>query len=208
MVEFWSKALLMTNVEPYEPETILFDSSTPGTYELEIPTEIIAEVYVVAAGSGACVSAGGISAKGSRSGGGSGSAFIGVIKIPKGTISLTVGRGGPGGYKNGEWAYGSAGGNSSLGEIVVAFGATGSSADKNGAGAGGNGGATPSIAAQILATIQCAAGRSGEHKMGTAPASGGSSLYGGYGRGGNSNGTSPEAGTNGYIKIIYKGLRA
>lgn len=76
--------------EPYEPETVLFESSTPGTYNLELKTATF-EVEISGAGGGYYRTSG---LKPAKYHGGSGAAFKGIFKLTKNIYSITVGKGG------------------------------------------------------------------------------------------------------------------
>lgn len=163
---------------PYEVGQVLFESGTPGTYNLEVEFTGLYEIWICGAGGGGGKTSGMSSVKHR---GGSAAAFQGVVKLKKGNFPLSIGeRGNQGKYISTE------GGASSIGEFIICGGGIG--------GFQGAAGGTLTINIEIVSsTIQ---------SNGVA-ASSASVLGNGYGAGGygNENGT---WGTNGYIKIIYK----
>lgn len=207
MLEFWSKQLLLSaKSDPYKPETVLFESATPGSYNVEILGKGKYEVYCIGAGGGGL---GFISHMGSgthrntvyyRDAGGSGSGFVGIIVLDKGNCSLVVGTGG---NRIASKGTAGAGGNSSISNSITAFGGTGGS---TGTG-NGLGGQNPQITAKIVSTTLNVPGNAGTGGTGTSysrddvAAYGGTSVYNGYGAGGGHDSN----GANGYIKIVYKG---
>lgn len=177
----------------YPIDTILFESSTPGTSSIELEKGIY-EIYCIAGGGGGWGKKGGIIEE--AAGGGSGSGFIGQITISKGNYKVTVGAGGAGGSVSGE-----NGGNSTIGNIVKTLGGSGS-------GKYAPGGAAPEITTSIVSTILNQSGNTGKYNgQGSNPsADGGASLYNGYGAGGTGRSIGGgESGSSGYVKIVYKG---
>lgn len=186
----------------YVPGKVLFESSTPGAYSLYVKCRCkLAVIIVGAGGGGAC--------QGSyytnnytvnvSAGGGSGAYINGIIEVYAGTYQVVVG--GAGGYVKyvnaGQEAVGGNGGASSVFGQVAGGGFGGHA---NTADGGGNGGVVQTITSGINGIK---GSKSGQVVVwGDYPAvecAGGSSRYGGYGAGGNGNGT---AATGGYIKIV------
>ncbi len=193
--------------DPYKKETVLFESATPGSYNLNISGDGVYLVYCIGGGGGSARSYSHTKKKVALAGGGSGSGFIGEIYINSGNYSIVVGNGGNASYTGGSWCYGAAGGNSSISNIITCFGGNGGAADAGGpsyiAGAGGN---SPAIIGRTKNIVLNSSGVSGGN------GSGGTSLYNGYGAGGASTGSnfssagSQNPGVAGYVKIIYKRL--
>lgn len=181
--------------------TVLFDNATPGTYSITLPAGTY-EVYVIAGGGGASATKSGRSRYGS--GGGSGSGFIGYIKITKQTLNIIVGKGGQGSFVQWSNTKGENGDNSSIGNLVVAYGGQSNYSES---GAGGAGGAAPTITTTVVSQTLNRAGNTGQYRGNTEQAPGGASLYNGYGGGGMAGADQYYAnpGTNGYVKIIYRG---
>ena len=195
--------------DPYKKETVLFESSTPGTYNLNISGDGVYLVYCIGGGGGSARSYSPSKKKAAKAGGGSGSGFIGEIHISSGDYSIVVGNGGNAAYTGGGWSYGAAGGNSSLSNIITCFGGRGGAADAGGPSyIVGAGGSAPAIIGQTKNIELNSSGNSG----GNGP--GGASLYNGYGTGGTaihdhpfSSAGSQNPGTAGYVKIVYKRLK-
>lgn len=187
--------------DPYKKETVLFESATPGTYNIEILGKGKYEVYCIAAGGGGLsyiLHAGSNrKPKITQTAGGSGSGFIGTVVLDKGFYLLTVGAGGNRIESNGTAGTG---GNSSIANSVVAFGGTGGKMLGN-----GNGGQNSQVTVKVISTRLNSPGNGGTGGCSGASSStaayGGASVYNGYGAGGGHRSN----GTNGYIKIIYKG---
>ena len=185
MMELWSKNLLLKS-GPYKKGQVIFESSTPGTYNVEILGKGKYEVYCIGGGGG------GYYKRNPKSvgSGGSGSGFIGIIKIEASILSVSVGAGGR--YQS----YNGAG--SSIGNLVITYGGGRGST-------GGAAGAQPTINATIISTTLNSAGNPGESSGGSGPVAGGASLYNGYGAGGVGQTGNNSSGVSGYVKIVYKG---
>ncbi len=183
MREAWSKNLLLKS-DPYKKNQVIFESSTPRTYNVEILGKGKYEVYCIAGGGGGRY---GDSSRDYMQGGGSGSGFIGIIRINAGTLNVTVGAGGR--YQS----Y--PGNNSAIAGIVKTYG--------GGAG-GGGGGAIPTLSVIPISTTLNSSGNRGETSRGGV-AKGGASLYEGYGAGGDGEFLRNNSGKPGYIKVVYKG---
>lgn len=167
--EIYHGSTLVYQSSKYDIDEVVYESSTAGTVSFNLLEKGKYEVYCIAGGGGRSVT------KNFRFGGGSGSGFIGIIEMTKGTLSLVVGNGG---------GFEEAGGNSTIGEYVTAYGANVL-----------QGGATPSIIATIISTTLNTAGNHGGYDAGA-------SVYQSYGRGSDSTTNNAQAG---YIKIIFKG---
>lgn len=160
------------------PGTIVFESSTVGTYSVEIPVNGRYEVTLVGGGGSGSQEINS-SFFSYASGGGSGACFQGVLQLSKGTYTVTVG------------------GTTVAFNISAGLGGDGVRAS------GGSGGVLDtSQASSIISSTISSNGNSGGHDHRSTTkvfAYGGSSLYGGYGKGSDSNTNNK---TNGYIKII------
>lgn len=213
---------------PYTPGEVIFESSTPGTYTV---TPLMAGTYniiCVGAGGGGCAgyvtNGSGYQNATAAGGGGSGGYSNQDVTIPAEQINIIVGKGGTGtsgGYNRdgGNWSA-TAGGSSSVSNLVSATGGTGASASTSyssfthnvSAGAsygsggsgttsnGNNGGSDNDSKMYIVETDSYAAG--------------GVSVYNNYGKGGNARATVEtvdvltlfgDNGGSGYIKITYLG---
>lgn len=194
--QIYKGSTLIWSNDPYDIDEIVFESSTAGTYPVNITGDGLYEVYCIGGGGGGryytisepsfSFSHHTINVKHMMYGGGSGSGFIGIININAGNYSVIVGNGGATGNKS---AAGKDGGDSNIGSLIT------SKAGKGANHGGGTGGAVPTISTTAVSTTLNSKGNSGSKSYG------GASLYNGYGAGGNaiSNGTA------GYVKIVYKG---
>lgn len=196
--------------------TVLFDSATPGTYPITLPTGTY-EVYCIAGGGGA--SARKYARYRNGSGGGSGSGFIGYIRITsKISARIAVGAGGSGAFTQGYDAVkGTDGGNSYIQDInrrdniITTYGGKARESNYRGqyndAAGGGAGGAAPQITVTVISQTLNRAGNVGQSRTNTEQAPGGASLYNGYGGGGIAGADQyyANAGAGGYVKIIYRG---
>lgn len=185
----------------------VWESSTPGTYQVELKASGKYQIILVGAGGGAA-------AYGSKrkSAGGSGGYINGYFNLDKGIYTFTVGKGGTGIYSpdDGYLTAGS-GTSTSISSNICNMSA--------GAGSGGyiyqynsgctitpgSGGSVSSVPSSIL--VELIASQSGNSGNGTTSGSytvmnGGASLYNGYGKGGDAYaGTKNENGGNGYAMI-------
>lgn len=198
MLNCLSKNMMMSALKPYKPETVLFESSTPGTYNIALAGSGKYETYCIAGGGRASGSKKQISVGMGKmdsygaGGGGSGSGFIGTIKMSKGILPVVVG--GPSG-------------DSSIGNYIQSYkgGDAWSSRNSGGAGAGG---IAPTINAAVTSQTLCSSGNSGQSYnsyAGSKTAYGGASVYGGHGAGASIYKDGSASGAPGYVKIIYKG---
>ena len=186
----------------------IFESSTPDTYNLEITNAGTYSIEMYGAGGG--WARGGYPVSGHYDNtiatGGSGAGFKGILNLPVGSYSLTVGAGGT--YVSG--GRGTTGGNTNFNDIISANGATGGYTIYGGTNqsvrVGGVGGTLQIIDSSYITSISKQTnGRNGNSTAVTdalAYMSGATSVYDdtitGYGAGG---GSSHEA-VNGYCKIV------
>lgn len=161
--------LLYTSLA-YPLDTVLFESSTPGTSTVELEKGIY-EVYCIGGGG-----EGAVDQVTNKKGGGSGAGYIGVVSLEKGSYIVTIGNG--------------QGGNSSISNVVTAYGGESSHHFVE-----GKGGAMPTITATEISYTLKTAGNGGNSLRG------GASVYNGYGKGGDAG----DWGNSGYVKIVYKG---
>lgn len=177
----------------YPHQTLLFESSTPGTYTLDVLYTTNVELWLVGAGGkGASYTptgGGAVSSKYKRTqwafaGGGSGGYIHGTRVIEPGTYTIIVGsaNGGP---------------TSCFGEVANGGGNGAVAPASATAGAGG----TCTISVNTLTATTGANGSTATGRSATS-SSGGSSRYNGYGQGGGSTSSGGSNGTNGYLKIL------
>ena len=193
----------------YNENQVLFESSTAGTYELDILIDGIYEVYVIGGGTGSGSRNFGMSpARICTLTGSSGAGFIGEIQISKGKYNIIVGNKSNGvGYDGRSSMTINNAGNSSIGDLIISYGGTGGWATNYSDYSTCKGGSVPTINTTIISQTLNTKGNNGVHYDGSGGASGGASVYGGYGKGGDANYDDfANAGTNGYVKIVYKGL--
>ena len=194
----------------YVTDQVIFESSTAGTYEVELLENGNYEVYCIGGGAGGAYSRS--TTTNAKAGGGSGSGFIGVVLLSKGDYSITVGAGGAGAAAKDAAIYSSAGGNSLIENNVVAYGggaayARVSKSDTH----GGAGGKIPDITVETVSTTLNKAGNKGgsvANDQSSTRYYGGASVYNGYGKGGDAfsiNLGAGSEGTAGYVKIVWKG---
>ncbi len=198
MKRYHSKELLLLK-KIYDKDQILFESATPGSYQLEILDNGTFEYTACGGGGGGGGSAAAHAWYGGT--GGSAAAFSGFIVLKKGLYTINIGAGGPGGAPSGSNAY--AGGNGEntsflLNEINLIN--TGGGHGGNGTGGSYNDGAGGILS--VHSSIEIISSKI--QKNGVA-ASTVSILGNGFGSGGYAQvanwGTN---GTGGYVKLIYK----
>lgn len=185
-----SKAYVLKRKRPTEYRKKVIDTATAGTYTFDVAKDTTARIILVGGGGGGGnvwvnVSEGG--------GGGSGACVYCHAKLKAGTYTIANGKGGG---ENGD------GGNSTLSLngttlITAGGGSHGLGGNYNG-GYGGDGG-TYSIAdnVEIVKTVFASNGNTGNTGYNMVGASGGASVYSGYGTGGGSN----ASGSSGYIFV-------
>lgn len=180
----------------YPSGEILFESSTPGTYNVNLLYPCAVNVDMVGAGSGGAgmimTMSGGRTVFGST-GGGSGAYVSGTMPVEAGGYTIVVGAG-----SSGSQGSVAAGGNTSFNGQIAGGGGAHSTTS---IGAGGS----YTIDIDTIVGIN---GNAGSSRSGAGTASGGSSKYGGYGSGGtgraNSGGAGGDKGGDGYIKITVE----
>jgi hypothetical protein len=199
-----------TLLEPtLDVEFDVWESSTPGTYSVDIKVAGNYQVILVGAG-------GGGASKGSKrmAGGGSGAYLNGIFALPSAIYSVVVGEGGLYAYSdsNNSGVRANDGGSSGIywnEESMIVGGGKGGYAYSGSSGyelTPGTGGGKCSIPS-TLTTISIESNENGNKgQTGTSLGSvgaGGASLYNGYGKGGiaSSSSSSTYSGTNGYVCI-------
>lgn len=198
----------------YKDGQVIFDSSTPGTYSRDILVSGIYEVYVVGGGAG---SNAGYHRTGTSSyiwyygfTGGSGSAFVGRVRLTSGTYSIVVGAGSTSNHGSNTvnkdvTIY--AAGNSSIGTSVTAYGGRQGFLGQSSTTANplSYGGVAPVVNVPIISTTTNVAGNNGRLENTSHRVEGGASVYGGYGAGGAASYDDyANAGGSGYVKIVYR----
>lgn len=179
--------------QPYDIDEVVFESSTAGTYSVDLAANGKYEVICIGGGGGGINSA-------TRCGGGSGSGFDCVFQLSKGSYTIVVGKGGN--TVDQRRGNGEAGGNSRFGNSYGyrGYGGRFSTIQDYNGGAGGD---IPLISYTVVSTIFNKKGNNGS--TGKHSASGGPSVYDntttGYGAGG----SNVINGYAGYVKVIYKG---
>lgn len=190
----------------YDLNQVLFESSTAGTYTVDIEFPGKYQVIVVGGGSGAAYNVSGKFSDGSISGG-SGAGFEGIISLTAGTYTITVGAGGTSvSPHNANTAKPGAGGNSSIGNLIIAGG--GNEDGTANAGFRGSGnviskGGVLRYTSSIVDSINLASnGIDGGQGWNTA-VTGASSVFSGqsWGEGGTSNYGNMTNGKDGYVLI-------
>lgn len=179
------------------PSETILNTSTPGTYTLDLEDGDY-DVVVVGAGGGGS----GCSKHSDGASGASGSAFVGTITLTAGTYNVVVGAGGVGTPRM-DWSRGGTGGSSSIGDLIIAGGGTGGALDAS----GGTGGSLTLNIVPKSYTVK-SNGRNGAGGYGWGQTSTVASPYGGYGYGGYGGQCDWQGGGtggNGYISLIRLG---
>lgn len=189
-------------------QTIYESASGGASTTLNVKTSGRYQVICIAGGGGASEwyerSFGSIIHRGSS--GGSGSGFNCVFRLTKGNYDIQVGNGGAG--KLGKKPQGkvSDGGNSRFGNSY-AYGGGGGNIQPGPVLTAGAAGAAPKLSYTVISSTLNRAGNQGKTSTDIYnPATGGASIYGSYGKGGDcQNNASVVNGTAGYVKVIFLG---
>jgi len=179
--------------------TVIFESSTPGTYAVDIPMTGDYNVWLVGGGSGSSVfysrSVNGMQ-RGGGFGGGSGAYIHGNTELEKKSYTVTIGEGGLG---NVTGNTGRAGGSSTLNGNIAGGG------QAHATNKVGGGGTYTIVSSGLIGTN----GNTGKQNAYNAQSTyinswdtGGASVYKGYGAGGTTTSKRGEYGKNGYVKIV------
>jgi len=182
------------------PNTVIFESSVAGTYNVNLPYNGKYQLIMVGGGGGGLIYKNRVGRHGIYyiSAGGSGGYVTGTIQVSRGTYSIIVGAGGSSASATIDTSiHASAGGSSS------AFNQT---AEGGGGGyyrSSGSGGSYTISGGELTGTNGNSGGYRRSDDTGVF-AYGGASVYGGYGKGGNANSPSTShSGVAGYVKITY-----
>lgn len=191
----------------YTPDQVLYESSTGGaSTTLELLDGGKYQVICIAGGGGGASTTGKMfsSKRYYKASGGSGSGFDCVFQLSAGSYEVAVGAGGSGYFKN----YGNGGpssGTASDGNDSR-FGTCYAHAGKGGNGTtGGDGGAAPTLTYTRTTTTLNTAGNSGSGSTSSGTVSGGAAVYSSKGTGGSCTDSAGNNGTDGYVKVVYKG---
>lgn len=204
----------------YSPEEVVFESSTAGTYSVNLEKAGIYEITCVGGG-GAAAMRGVYDDKGYGWSGGSGGAFVGTFSLTRGTRTVVVAK-----ANNNTIAQTSNSQTSNPTDTAIYNSSVSGIVSVGGGGSGyynpsavGSAGAVPTLSITPRSTTVNRAGNVGVSGSGGVggdagvTVAGGASVYGGYGNGQGcvvseyANKRSWINGTGGYVKIIYKGSR-
>jgi hypothetical protein len=202
---------LVWQADPYEPGTVLYESSTGGaSTTLSLEEGLYRVICIAAGGGGATNGFDSVNNSTSAGSGGSGSGFNCVLSLSKGNYQVLVGSGGSNFIKTKGGTAGN-GTNSRFGNCFSYAGKGGVAKDGWKTGVGGSGGTNPTIAYTVVSTVFNSAGNSGSGTT-NGTVKGGAALYKSYGKGGNAKTThssggsySSDKGNSGYIKVVYIG---
>lgn len=192
----------------YTPNQVLYESSTGGTSTtLNLLTTGRYQVICVGGGSGGAYVYSSKFSDG-RASGGSGAGFNGIVNLSSGNHTIKVGAGGNGlAYEtNGKTsATSTAGGQSAIDSTIVAGGGGAATAGIHGATqTAGSGGVLSYDSSKVQSYTLATNGNAGT-TIYNSNITGGASVYGGYGKGGNAGNSYTTAGGSGYVKVIYIG---
>lgn len=176
---------------------IVFEQATAGTYTITLPKTQNYRLIMVGGGGGGA-SGGSGHYTNYNAGGGSGGYVEVIVKLNKGSYTVSVGAiGAHGAGSSAGLYYGTAGGNTTAFGFSAGGGQGGRCSIHSAGPVGGTGGSnTLATYVQLVANTT---GNTGETSGGSYNVSGGASVYGSYGRGQNAYG---DAGVAGYIKIV------
>ena len=188
-------------------QTIYESASGGASTTLNVKTSGRYQVICIAGGGGASEwyeHVLGIIHRGSS--GGSGSGFNCVFRLTKGNYDIQVGKGGAGKLGTSPQGKVSDGGNSRFGNSY-AYGGGGGNIQPGPVLTAGAAGAAPKLSYTVISSTLNRAGNQGKTSTDRYnPATGGASIYGSYGKGGDcQNNASVVNGTAGYVKVIFLG---
>lgn len=209
--KIYKGSTLVWQADPYEPGTVIYESSTGGASATLYLEEGLYQVICIAGGGGGATNGWATFQNATSAGsGGSGSGFNCVLSLSKGNYQVLVGSGGSN-FRNTKGGTAGNGTNSRFGNCFSYAGKGGVAKDNWETGVGGSGGTSPTIAYTVVSTVFNSAGNSG-HGTTNGTVQGGASLYNSYGKGGNAKTThasdgsySSDKGNSGYIKVVYIG---
>ena len=176
---------------------IVFEQAVAGTYTVTLPKTQNYRLIMVGGGGGGA-SGGSGHYTNYNAGGGSGGYVEVIVKLDKGSYTVSVGAiGAHGSGSSAGLYYGTAGGATTAFGFTAGGGQGGRCSIHSGGPLGGAGGSnTLATYVQLVANTT---GNTGATSGGSYNVSGGASVYGSYGRGQNAYG---DAGVAGYIKIV------
>ena len=176
---------------------IVFEQAAAGTYTVTLPKTQNYRLIMVGGGGGGA-SGGSGHYTNYNAGGGSGGYVEVIVKLDKGSYTVSVGAiGAHGSGSSAGLYYGTAGGATTAFGFTAGGGQGGRCSIHSGGPLGGAGGSnTLATYVQLIANTT---GNTGATSGGSYNVSGGASVYGSYGRGQNAYG---DAGVAGYIKIV------
>ena len=176
---------------------IVFEQATAGTYTVTLPKTQNYRLIMVGGGGGGA-SGGSGHYTNYNAGGGSGGYVEVIVKLDKGSYTVSVGAiGAHGSGSSAGLYYGTAGGNTTAFGFTAGGGQGGRCSIHSGGPLGGAGGSN--TLATYIQLVANTTGNTGATSGGSYNVSGGASVYGSYGRGQNAYG---DAGVAGYIKIV------
>lgn len=196
--------------------TVVFESSTAGTYSIDIDRDQDFRIIAVGGGSGGTYNldnSGDHMEKQGSASGGSGAYLEFVKTLQKGSYTVTVGAGGAknGGFHDGSSFPSGAGGDTYMSlngtDLFKCGGGTSATAlyATTFRGSAGQGGSN-TLPSEYITIEENTVGNNGSSKVAYSNLSGGASVYNGYGAGGSSQSDyrwgNSTAGTAGYLKII------
>ena len=188
---YWVKAIASSAESNESNVSHVHTYQTAGAYALTLPAGDH-EVVLVGGGGGGAQCAQSSMLGFYIAGGGAGAHYKGVLRLPSGGYTVTVGNGGAAGVANYSFAATAAnGGETKLtgpGSVVYVSAGGGVGGRVTGASGTGGGGGTVSIGSTttVVSTTSNTSGNSGNGgwNVSIGSASGGASVYGGYGWGG------------------------
>ena len=221
------KRLFMGSKDSLPVGTTIFESASAGTYSVEIPVKGKYHVVAVGAGGGSalqCAFSG--TAYVQVVAGGSGGCIQGDFELDAGTYTAVIGALGASSYGNVQVVSGSAGSNTSFGDVVTATAGNGGYIKFQApptmiGGAGGSSsydanrlvsGTLTQLTGKTGATDRVYSTSSGRTETRSVPQT--ASVYGGYGAGSGGSATAGRGpsyshyfiyGTDGYLQISYAG---
>lgn len=175
----------------------VFEQATAGTYTVTLPKTQNYRLIMVGGGGGGA-SGGSGHYTNYNAGGGSGGYVEVIVKLNKGSYTISVGAiGTHGSGSSAGLYYGTAGGATTAFGFTAGGGQGGRCSIHSGGPLGGAGGSN--TLATYVHLVANTTGNTGATSGGSYNVSGGASVYGSYGRGQNAYG---DAGVAGYIKIV------
>lgn len=191
----------------YNDGQIMYESTSGGaSTTLNLQTSGRYQVICIGGGGGAAERYynGGMWKKHWSATGGSGSGFDCVFQLVKGNYSVNVGNGGSGNLSDRVPGEVGDGGNSRFGNSY-AYGGGGGNCSAGPALTAGAAGAAPTLTYTVVSSALNRVGNSGQTST-SANISGGASIYGSYGKGGDcQNNAAVINGNAGYVKVIFLG---